>query len=90
MTSYYVDPDYEPAEHEDEPYTPAQPSDFCECRPGVPTRHGWQHAPECLRWMPPLTGSGSTDDHRAKAMAHIKAQIAAAKEKRNAGYGGQR
>jgi hypothetical protein len=82
VSTYYVDPDddYEPEPYH-EPQREAQPDDFCECRPGVEMRQRWQHAAECLRWSPPLAGPGSSDEHRAQALAHIRAQLAESKRR---------
>jgi hypothetical protein len=63
----------------------AQPDDFCECRPGVELRNGWQHDPTCLRWTPPLTGPGSTDAHRAKVLAYCRTVIADARQRHQEG-----
>jgi hypothetical protein len=64
-----------------EPQTEAQPDMFCDCRPGTEIRHRWQHAPECLHWAPPMVGSGSTDEHRAKVLAYCRSVIAEAKRR---------
>jgi hypothetical protein len=71
--------DYEPADDdgEDPIEREVQPDDFCECRPGVEMRHGWQHARTCLRWSPPLRGPGSTPEGRAAALADIRQQLIA-------------
>jgi hypothetical protein len=76
---HYRDRDDDPVD--DDP----QPDDFCDCRPGTQLHKPWQHTPACPRWMPPLTGPGSTAEHRAAALAHIRAQIDAARRRRNEG-----
>jgi hypothetical protein len=85
----YYDDDYEPPDPDDwfppddepTPSVEPQPDHFCECRPGQQLQHRWQHAPECLRWAPPMRGSGSTPQHRAAVMANVRAQIAEAKRR---------
>lgn len=60
MSYHYVDPD----DDRDD-----QPGQHCDCPTG-------RHAPECLRWTPPLAGPGSSEGHRAAALAHIRAVLA--------------
>jgi hypothetical protein len=67
------------AETVPEPREEAQPNDFCECRPGRELRHPHQHAPDCPRWSPPLTGPGSTPQGRARALEEIRRTLANAR-----------
>lgn len=64
-----------------QPLAEVQPDMFCECRPGTEIRHRWQHAAECLHWAPPMVGSGSTDEHRAKVLAYCRAVVTEAKRR---------
>ncbi|MFL5913915.1 MAG: hypothetical protein ACJ768_25545 [Gaiellaceae bacterium] len=77
-----LEPPDEPAEIV---YVPPPPAWYCACRPDAEVREGWQHAPECLRWSPPLVGHGSRAEHRAAAMAHIRAVIADARRRHQEG-----